>query len=374
MRFCVIGAGSGGRAFAAYLSSKGYPISLYNRSFSRLIEIQRKGGIETSGELQGFFPIDLVTQDLKLAMKDADIIMVVTPAYAHRDIASKISPYLEDDQLIILNPGRTFGSIEFLRIIESKRGNIPVFISETQTLLFTSRELEGNRVNIIKIKNSVNFSTFPDKYTDLIYAILKDIFPQLNPVDDYLEVSLNNIGMVLHPAISLFNAGTMDFGKNIKFYKEGATPQICQVLEEIQVELNEIFSKLGLRQLRFEKWANESYGVNASCIYDAIQKIDAYKDINAPNQLITRYFTEDVPTGLVPIASLGRFLGLRTPTIDSIIQLSSILCGINFLNEGRTIEKLQLKSYLRKRIYKTELLTKGLNLNEEIRISKSEYI
>ena len=374
MRFCVIGAGSGGRAFAAYLSSKGYPISLYNRSFSRISEIQRKGGIKTSGELQGFFPIDLVTQDLKLAMKDADIIMVVTPAYAHRDIALKISPYLEDGHIIILNPGRTFGSIEFLRIILSKRGNIPVFISETQTLLFTSRELKGNRVNIIKIKNSVNFSTFPDKYTDLIYHILKEIFPQLNPVDDYLEVSLNNIGMLLHPAISLFNAGAMDFGKNLKFYNEGATPQICQVLEEIQGELNEIFSKLGLRQLRFEKWANKSYGVNASCIYDAIQKIDAYKDINVPNQLITRYFTEDVPTGLVPIASLARFLGLRTPTIDSIIQLSSILCGINFLNEGRTIEKLQMKSYLRKRIYKAELLTKGLISNKETRISKSEYI
>ena len=174
MRFCVIGAGSGGRAFAAYLSSKGYPISLYNRSFSRISEIQRKGGIKTSGELQGFFPIDLVTQDLKLAMKDADIIMVVTPAYAHRDIALKISPYLEDGHIIILNPGRTFGSIEFLRIIQSKRGNIPVFISETQTLLFTSRKLKGNRVNIIKIKNSVNFSTFPDKYTDLIYHILKE--------------------------------------------------------------------------------------------------------------------------------------------------------------------------------------------------------
>ena len=81
-----------------------------------------------------------------------------------------------------------------------------------------------------------------------------------------------------------------------------------------------------------------------------------------------------MPTGLVPIASLARFLGLRTPTIDSIIQLSSILCGINFLNEGRTIEKLQMKSYLRKIIYETDLLTKGLISNKETRISKSEYI
>ena len=39
-----------------------------------------------------------------------------------------------------------------------------------------------------------------------IKSILREFSPQLNPVDDYLEVTLNNIGMLLHPAVSLFNA------------------------------------------------------------------------------------------------------------------------------------------------------------------------
>lgn len=372
MRFCIIGAGSGGRAFAAYLSSMGYPISLYNRSFSRISEIQEKGGIEATGELEGFFPINLVTMDLKLAVKDANIILVVTPAFAHKEIAIKLSPYLKEGQIIILNPGRTFGSVEFLRIIENERGKIPIFIGETQTLSFTSRELPGNKVNIIKIKNSVNYSTFPDKYTDLVHEILKDIFPHLVPNEDYLEVTLNNIGMLLHPALSLFNAGPIDFGKEFKFYKEGATPQICQVLEEIEIELNEIFGILGLKQLRFDKWAAKCYGVYANSIYDAIQKVEAYRNINAPAQLVTRYFTEDIPMGLVPIASIGDFLGIDTPTINSIIHLSSIICGVNFRKEGRTIEKLQLENYLRERLYTTKLLSEDLIFSKDKRITKSE--
>ena len=52
MRFCVIGAGNGGRAFAAYLSSKGYQVNLYNRSFSRIIDIKNSGGIKASGKIK----------------------------------------------------------------------------------------------------------------------------------------------------------------------------------------------------------------------------------------------------------------------------------------------------------------------------------
>ncbi|MBD3339199.1 MAG: hypothetical protein GF353_08815, partial [Candidatus Lokiarchaeota archaeon] len=156
---------------------------------------------------------------------------------------------------------------------------------------------------------------------------------------------LNNIGMLLHPAISLFNAGMMDCGKSFKFYNEGATYKICQVLEMIELEINKIFRKLGLKQLRFHKWANKSYGIDASSIYEAIQKIEAYKPVNAPNRLITRYFTEDVPTGLVPISSLASFLNVKTPAIESIIYLTSLLCGTEFKKIGRTIQKLELSDY-----------------------------
>jgi len=350
MKICVIGAGSGGRAFSAYLSSKGHLVSLYNRSFSRIADIRKSRGIRAMGELEGFFLVDIVTQNLPLALKGAKIIIVVTPASAHGEIAKEIAPFLEDGQIIILNPGRTFGSLEVQRIIEEIRGKIPIFIGETQTLLFTSRALEGNKVEIIKIKNQVDFSCFPEKYTDLIYEILKEIFPQLNPIDDYLELTLNNIGMLLHPTISLFNAGLMDFGKKFKFYSEGTTPRVCLVLEKIEMEINAIFEKLGLKQFKYFKWAKKSYGIKADSIYEAIQKIEEYKNIYAPPQLITRYFTEDVPTGLVPISSIGKHLGIKTETIDSVINLSSTLCGINFRKIGRTLDNLQANSLIDERI------------------------
>ena len=360
MKFCVIGAGNGGRAFAAYVSSRGQHVHLYNRSFSRIVDIKKQCGIKASGEIKGFFPINLVTQDLKLAISDVDVILIVVPASAHKNIAEKIVRHLSQDQIVILNPGRTFGAVEFRRIIEKKGIAFPIFIAETQTLLFTSRQLKKNGVKILKIKDLVDFSSFPNKDTFFVYDTLKDVLPQLNPVDDYLEMTLNNIGMLLHPIISLLNAGTMDCGKEFKFYAEGATPRTCEILETIQNEFNKIFKILGLKQFRFCNWVNKSYGVKKKCIYDAIQNIKVYENINSPKQLITRYFTEDIPTGLVPISSLAKFLGIETPIIDSVINLSSVLCGINFKNEGRTIGGLDLEEIIKKRITTEELIDLGI--------------
>jgi opine dehydrogenase len=178
-------------------------------------------------------------------------------------------------------------------------------------------------------------------------------------LDDYLEMTLNNIGMLLHPTLSVLNAGVMDCGKEFKFYAEGATSRTCEVLEYLQIEINKIFTILGLKQFSFCSWANKSYGIKKKCIYEAVQNIKAYQKITAPKQLITRYFTEDVPTGLVPFSSLAKFLGIKTPIIDSVINISSILCGINFRIEGRTIVELHLEEYIKKRIANEEVIELG---------------
>jgi opine dehydrogenase len=43
---------------------------------------------------------------------------------------------------------------------------------------------------------------------------------------------------------------------------------------------------------------------------------------------------------LVPISSIGDMLGVPTPTIKSIISFASIMHGVDYRKEGRTVEKL----------------------------------
>ncbi|MCK4435783.1 NAD/NADP octopine/nopaline dehydrogenase family protein, partial [Candidatus Bathyarchaeota archaeon] len=55
---------------------------------------------------------------------------------------------------------------------------------------------------------------------------------------------------------------------------------------------------------------------------------------------------EDVPTGLIPLSSLGNKLDVPTPMIDSFINLAESLFrkdfNIDFFERGRTMENLGL--------------------------------
>ncbi|MFO7942629.1 MAG: NAD/NADP octopine/nopaline dehydrogenase family protein, partial [Bacillota bacterium] len=65
-------------------------------------------------------------------------------------------------------------------------------------------------------------------------------------------------------------------------------------------------------------------------------------EIKGPSSIESRYITEDLPYGLVPMSKLGDVFGVETPLINAIITLGSYVCDRDFWSEGRTLAKLGL--------------------------------
>ena len=86
-RYTVIGAGNGGKAMAAHLAIMGFEVTLYNRTPEKIAAIQARSGITLESQdpagPRGFGHLACVTSDMQVAIKNCDIAMVVTPAYAH---------------------------------------------------------------------------------------------------------------------------------------------------------------------------------------------------------------------------------------------------------------------------------------------------
>lgn len=84
-------------------------------------------------------------------------------------------------------------------------------------------------------------------------------------------------------------------------------------------------------------------------LYEALQNNISYQGIKAPqfsdvnDKLGLRYVIEDVPTGLVPFAELGKKLGIPTPAISSIIHLANIIYNTDFTANGRNLRQLGLE-------------------------------
>ena len=68
----------------------------------------------------------------------------------------------------------------------------------------------------------------------------------------------------------------------------------------------------------------------------------AYQGIKAPTSLNVRYLLEDIPTGLIPLISLGELSAVPTPVCHAIVELACAALSRNFWQEGRTAEKLGL--------------------------------
>jgi len=343
-RFAVLGAGHGGLAMAGHLSILGYPVRIYTRSKERIELIQARGGVQVEGEVEGFGVFEKATNDIKEAVSDADIIMVVVPAIAHRSLAEKCAPYLRDGQLVILNPGRTLGAVEFQYILKREKNvKADVVVAETQTFIYVSRHEEFAKARIFEIKNSVPLAAIPAHKTPDVLKVIRKVFPQFVAGTNVLETSLDNIGAVFHPAITIFNAARIeDEHTNFEYYIEGVTPSVGKALEALDAERLALGEALGIHLHTARQWLYLAYDSPGRTLYEAIQATAGYRGVKAPATLIHRYLLEDVPMSLVPMSSLGDLLNVPTPTIDALVHLACTLHGSDYWKEGRTVDKVGL--------------------------------
>ncbi len=339
-KFAVLGAGHGGLAVAGHLALMRFDVRLYNRSEERLWGVRASGGIELEGELEGFGPISVATTNIEEALEKVDIIMVVVPATAHRFMAEKSAPYLRDGQIVILNPGRTFGALEFKQVLNEKGCTADVLIAEAQTFIYASRATGPGQVKIFRIKHSIPLATVRAHLIPQVLKAIRCAFPEFVAGDNIFKTSFDNIGAVFHPALCMLNAGWIEDAAEFEFYVQGVTPSVAHVLERLDAERVAVAEALGIRALTAREWLYLAYSAAGRTLYDAMRANPGYRGIMAPNNLNMRYISEDVPCSMVPIASVGAMLQVPTPTINSMIHLASAIHQCDYWKEGRTAERL----------------------------------
>jgi len=341
--FCVLGAGHGGMAMAAHLAIGGCKVNLFNRTPSRIDPVRSREGLEVTGEVEGFARINLATSDVAEAVDNMDILMIVVPATAHRDVAHLIAPHVKDGQIIVLNPGRTGGALEVAQVLKESNPSVRPYIAEAQTLLYAARATNPGQVHIYGIKNSVPLAALPAYHIADILPIIRKALPQFVPGDNVLKTSLDNVGAVFHPAITILNAGRIeDTHGDFEYYVEGVTPAVAAVLEAVDRERVSVAAALGIRAYTAREWLYHAYDAAGRTLFEAMRANPGYRGIRAPGTVLHRYIYEDVPASLVPIAGLGEMLKVPTPMINAVVHMACAMHGVDFWKQGRTVARLGL--------------------------------
>lgn len=343
MKIAVIGAGNGGQSIAGYLALRGYETSLYDIDVQKMDILKQKGGIELTGRIEGFGKIDCITTDIAEAVKGAQIVMVTTVANAHRAVAKSMATYIEEGQVIILNPGRTCGALVFNQTLQTEGCTKRYYLGEAQTLVYACRVIENGKVNIIGVKDEVFLSGLPASDTDYILSKINPMYPCFVKADNVLRTSLENIGAMFHPCVCLFNAATIERQDEFWFYRD-MTEQVARFIEKFDQERLAVGKAYGVDLLSVTEWIKFAYkDTEGDTLCERMKNNPAYHDIKAPGTIFTRQLTEDIPTGVLPIMELGKAAGVEVPLLTSMVNTIEALLDIDLHTNGRSLKNLGLE-------------------------------
>ncbi len=343
LKVAVIGAGHAGRGLASYLSIYGIDVTLFNRTFANIRAIRENGGIRVCGMYDTFAEITLITNNIRAAINDCQLIVVTVPAHTHSYYARIMAPHLQSGQVVLLMPGRTGGALEFMNTISYSSITRDVLVAEAETYSFVSRMVDEETVLLSKIKTSVEVSAFPAIRNKELLQALKPLPLNIKLAETVLETSFNNIGAMLHPTPTILSAGLLESrGGGYNHYHDAISPTVGRLLEKMDAERVRVAREFDTNPITLIEWLTSSYGARGTTLCECIKSIDAYDNVGSPSSLDHRYVLEDVPTGLVPISYFGKLAGIDTPTIDTVIDMACHLYDIDFWVEGRNIESLGL--------------------------------
>ncbi|MDX2417504.1 MAG: NAD/NADP octopine/nopaline dehydrogenase family protein [Xanthomonadales bacterium] len=338
MKIAVLGAGAGGTTIAFDCAFHGHEVRLFDfPQFPENIKaIDEKKCISAEGDISGSANVAYAGHDIGEALKDAELIYVVGPAYSTEPFGKAVTGLLRPGQTVIVSPGSCGGALAFKRAAGIALDDDSIRVAETSTLHYAVRLTKPGHVRVfLKLKAGNLLAALPNRHTNDILQLISDVYPSMEPAQSVLQTSLQNANPIIHPAVTLANSARIEgTGGDFLFYEEGVSDSTGRMIEALDQERITIGAKLGivvlsdpLMGMRQGYMLEDNYGTG-------YRNAPGFLGIGAQPQLDHRYLNEDVGYGLVFMSRLARQINVETPTMDAIIQLTSVLMNRDYAGEA----------------------------------------
>jgi opine dehydrogenase len=336
----IIGAGNSAHALAAYLGSLGHSITLFARDDKKIEHLKKSGGIKSTGKLAGFFPLKGVTNSIEELAKSSQIIFLATLTTAYEDISQMLAPYINKDHIIIPFSSKLCGCLEIATTLK-KSGAPPIPVIETDAIFDCRVQTDGSVwIRGMKAWNLYSCPTCSETVKHGL--LLSSFFPGLHAAKNLLHRGLTDFGAVAHAVISIANISRIDRQEEFAFYYDGLSSRTVILLEQMEQEFHKISMSYDAEIMPMKDILNKYYGCETKDLLTAMTTVPNYRHSVGPTTLNHRFLREDVACTLVPLKQLADVASISTPMIDSVINLTSLLGGVNLQEHGRSLTKLGL--------------------------------
>jgi opine dehydrogenase len=343
MRIAVLGTGSGGTTVAADLCLKGHKVTLAKTSTAvhedHFAAIQESGGRITTVRdgVRRQVQLDRTTRDVRSAVADADVTILFTQTSFHESVARVIGPCLQSGQIVILEPGY-LGTVFFLKVGASDG----VLFVEAESSPIDCRITAPGEVTVLfeNVRNPIG--VFPRRETEVVLERLSPLSYSFTATNGVVEAALHNPNLIVHTVGAIMSIPRIEYSHgDYWMYREVFTPHVWNIVESLDREKMDVLGALGAPRVSYVeacRWRNSSdTSADPTAVFFDYAMNHSPK---GPTEVEARYITEDVPEGLVMLESLGKSLGVGTPTCTALIDIASAALRCDYRRVGRTIDRM----------------------------------
>lgn len=348
MKIAILGSGNGGHIFAADLSLAGHEIywcKIGDNSNESWDFIKQTMSIELQGEKMlaagdGIANITLMTNKVQEAIQDVEVIFVITTANRHKEYIDALLECNLEGKTVVFMPGR-YACLLMQNELAKRGMRRNFYLGETSCFPFANRIIKPGVVRGYACKKKLPFAAFPASDTSNLLTKIKPYCPILIPVENVLVTSMMDHCSIMHPIAILNNvekiADPSNAGKIIYY---GYDERMGEIADKVDLEKLNILNAIGVQGKNIPSILRLFYEANGCNTYQAIRNVKCYGIVGLPNSIDTRYLSEDVPFGIVPMYRLASLLQIDCPHMQKIIESANVLSATNYLDKGYTLEAL----------------------------------
>ncbi|KAM3546940.1 hypothetical protein ARSEF1564_000253 [Beauveria bassiana] len=332
----IIGAGHAGCALAFNLSARGIEVTLRamaGRTGNTSKIFGNDGYLIATGMLNGRVSVKV---GHGLSQLTESILLIAIPSTGIDQVVCELAGHDLSDKLLIFITGNSAA-------VKAHMATNAKAVMETATSPYSSRVSADGSVSFRGIKKRLALGVLPAGFQQEDRDKVAAIFPM--PIEwcsNILETFFSALNGIVHVPTALMNMGWMETTNgDFYFYRQGMSPGVCSVIEALDKERLAVAAAYNVHLRSVVETYNANYGTNETTLRDFVAKTPAHNSTKGAQK---RLITQDVPHWLVLCSELGMRARVSTTSIDTMIDLASILTGTDFRSTGNTLKSLGLET------------------------------
>ena len=355
-RVAVIGntARAIGAVCAADLTLSGHQVrfTVFPEQKDQLPEVRKAGGFSVEGDAKhlvskktGFAKLDKICDTTAEALRDAQAVLIEVDMHQLEKKFSAMIPEFARGAVVHVQSHGYWPAARLTPLLR-KAGREDVLVTEAPAPTHAAR-IDGTVVTPKGLRSGIQIATVPASRTGEALAALKPLFPHFDAAKSVLQTGLENLNLIVHPAMVLPNVGGMERaklkGEKFGFYQEGVVPAAGVLGDALDAERKRVCEAYGVEHTPMPKAIEQYYGFRSNSFYEAMQN-PVYKSFPPFQPDIWRtWSSDDLRYAIVPCVQLADQAGIAAPLHRAFAEILAVLLGVDPWKCGPSLADMDLE-------------------------------